>query len=43
MKGVNKESNTKQPGIKTGNGHKAAFAIYGISMRRRNTFPVQKI
>ena len=43
MESVNKERDTKQPSIKANSGHKAAFAIYGVSIVGRNTFPVQKI
>lgn len=42
MKGVNKERNTKQPSIKANSGHKAEFAIYGVSIVGRNTFPHTK-
>lgn len=41
-KSVNKERDTKQPSIKANGGHQAAFAIYGVSIVGRNTFPVQK-
>ena len=43
MKSVNKERDTTQPGIKANGSHKAAFAIYGVSIVGRNTFPVPKI
>ena len=42
MESVNKERDTKQPSIKANGGHKAAFAIYGVSIVGRNTFSCTK-